>query len=187
MYKCSYSMTVLYKSVPQKVLVQKDIEDKESSNDEKEEIHQDSDKNQTESSSQDQENNLKENNKNETSENSDKNGQNDDSEPQSQNENSTDLSSKSTCLNASELFRVNSQSIIGKLSVSDKAQLLYIISKISKNDYKTIQNYLQNEDDAEGIVDTMKLLKKDLSQNDYDRVRDVASKFIDLKYLDSLK
>lgn len=187
MYKCNYDMTVQYKNTPQKVLVQKETEDKESSNDEKEEVPQDIDKNQTESSGQNQENNLKENNKNETSENSNQSEKNDDSEPQSQNENNTDISSKSTCLNASELFRVNSQSIISKLSVSDKAQLLYIISKLSKGDYKTIQNYLQNEDDAKGVVDTMKLLRKDLNHNDYGRVRGVASKFIDLNYLDSLK
>lgn len=188
MYKCNYDMAVQYKNTPQKVFVQKDnIEDKESSNDEKEEVPQDSDKNQTESSSQDQGNNLKENNKNETSENSNQSEQNNDSEPQSQNENNADVSSRSTCLNSNELFRVNSQSIMSKLSGSDKLQLLYIISKLSKSDYKTIQNYLQNEDDAKGVVDTMKLLKKDLNQNDYGRVRGVASKFIYLNYLDSLK
>ncbi|WML36614.1 hypothetical protein [Clostridium sp. OS1-26] len=63
--------------------------------------------------------------------------------------------------------------------MSDKEKLLSIAAKLSAVDYEKINKYLQNGSD-EDIKNTIKLLKSRLSDKDYEKVRVVAEKFINM-------
>ncbi|NLP27771.1 MAG: hypothetical protein GX370_03210 [Clostridia bacterium] len=78
------------------------------------------------------------------------------------------------------VFKVQSSEIIDKLTISEKTKLLALRQKISPVDYAKINNYLLDENSTRGIIKTFALLKARLSQEDYDKIKDIASKYIDV-------
>lgn len=77
------------------------------------------------------------------------------------------------------VFKVSKSKIKDKLTLSDKEKLLSIAAKLSAVDYEKINTYLQNGSD-EDIKNTIKLLKSRLSDKDYEKVKLVAEKFINM-------
>lgn len=83
------------------------------------------------------------------------------------------------------VFKVESSTIEDNLSLVEKAKLLTVVAKISPLDYATISNYLYDENSARGIINTFSLLKKRLSERDYEKVRDLASKYMDVNCIEN--
>lgn len=81
--------------------------------------------------------------------------------------------------NSAPVFKVTKSQIKDKLTLSDKEKLLSIAAKLSAVDYEKINKYLQNGSD-EDIKSTIKLLKSRLSDKDYEKVKVVAEKFINM-------
>lgn len=77
------------------------------------------------------------------------------------------------------VFKVSKSKIKDKLTLSDKEKLLSVAAKLSAVDYEKINKYLQNGSD-EDIKNTIKLLKSRLSDKDYEKVKVVAEKFINM-------
>lgn len=77
------------------------------------------------------------------------------------------------------VFKVSKSKIKDSLTLADKEKLLSVAAKLSAIDYEKINKYLENGSD-EDIRNTIKLLKSRLSDKDYEKVKVVAEKFINM-------
>ena len=77
------------------------------------------------------------------------------------------------------MFKVSRSKINESLTLSDKAKLLSVASKLSAIDYEKVNKYIESGKD-EDIKNAIKLLKERLSEKDYDKVKEVAKKFINM-------
>lgn len=84
-------------------------------------------------------------------------------------------------LTASMIFKVDKNTIEKKISVSNKAKLLYYASKLSNFDYAQIKDILDNGDEVDGAKDIVKILKNRLKASDYEEVKKILSPYIDIE------
>jgi hypothetical protein len=82
------------------------------------------------------------------------------------------------------IFKVDKSTIISKLSVTDKAKLLYISRKLSSADYSNIQDDLKSSNELEAAEDIFKILKNRLSSQDYNKVKNILAPYINVEYID---
>ncbi|WP_160678396.1 hypothetical protein [Clostridium sp. C8-1-8] len=82
------------------------------------------------------------------------------------------------------IFKVDKSTIISKISVADKAKLLYISRKLSSADYSNIQDDLKSSNELEAAEDIFKILKNRLSSQDYDKVKNILAPYINVEYID---
>lgn len=88
--------------------------------------------------------------------------------------------------NEKSVFKVSASKIKENLTTTDKIKLLYVSMELNKEDYKKVQGYLYDKNAEDGVLKALKLLKKDLSENEYDKVRKVAGRFIDMNLAEGL-
>lgn len=82
------------------------------------------------------------------------------------------------------VFKVESYTIEDRLTLAEKARLLTVAAKISPVDYARISNYLYDDNASRGIINTFSLLKERLSSKDYEKVKDIAEKYM---YVDTIE
>ena len=88
---------------------------------------------------------------------------------------------------AQSVFKVSTNRIVESLTTTDKIKLLYISFQIGKDNYKKVEEYLNASEAEEGVIKALKLLKEDLSEKEYQKVRKIAGKFIDMDAVETLK
>ena len=88
--------------------------------------------------------------------------------------------------NEQSVFKVSTGDIEENLTTSDKIKLLYVSMKLGKEDYKKVEKYLYAEDAEDGVLKALKLLKEDLSKKEYEKVRKIAIRFIDMDAAEEL-
>ncbi|WP_079422639.1 hypothetical protein [Clostridium oryzae] len=81
------------------------------------------------------------------------------------------------------VFKVSIYNIQKEISFADKLKIISIVQGISPQDYSKVYGYLQDEDAVEAIIKTFKLLKKRLSDGQYNKLQQVASKYINMDKL----
>lgn len=81
---------------------------------------------------------------------------------------------------SSAVFKVDAYKIKGELSFLDKARILELAAKIPPSDYYKLKNYLTNYDPVEGIINTFSLLKLRLNNQDYESIKKIAAKYLDV-------
>lgn len=86
--------------------------------------------------------------------------------------------------NYAAAFKVSKSDIINKLSISDKGKIFIIATKLSALDYSKTQQFFQMGDEK-GIINAIRFLKKILSEKDYNKVREVAGKFLNMKMVEN--
>ncbi|MDP4177290.1 MAG: hypothetical protein Q8900_02985 [Bacillota bacterium] len=86
---------------------------------------------------------------------------------------------------AVSVFKVDADKIQDELTLSDKEKILRIASKLSPVDYVKVKSYLESNNSENGIIETMKLLKKRLTDSDYKKIREIAGKFLNMDVIDS--
>jgi hypothetical protein len=84
------------------------------------------------------------------------------------------------------VFKVSTGKIMESLTISDKIRLLYVSMKLGKENYKKVEAYLYADNAEDGVLKALKLLKEDLSEKEYSKVRKIAVKFIDMDVAESL-
>lgn len=85
------------------------------------------------------------------------------------------------------VFKVSTWKIEENLTTSDKIKLLYISFQLGKENYKKVEEYLYAVDAEEGVLNALELLKENLSEKEYEKVRIIAGKFIDMDAAERLK
>ncbi|MFT5873903.1 MAG: hypothetical protein ACI8WT_002855 [Clostridium sp.] len=88
--------------------------------------------------------------------------------------------------NEQSVFKVSTGKIQENLTTSDKIKLLYMSMQLGREDYKKVEEYLYAVDAEEGVLNALKLLKEDLSKKEYEKVRKIAGRFIDMDAAESL-
>lgn len=84
------------------------------------------------------------------------------------------------------VFKVSTSKIVENLTTSDKMKLLYISIKLGKEDYNRVEKYLYADDAEDGVLKALKLLKESLSEKEYEKVRSIAGRFIDMEAAEKL-
>jgi hypothetical protein len=88
--------------------------------------------------------------------------------------------------NEQSVFKVSTGKIMEKLTPTDKIKLLYISIKLGKDNYKKVEEHLYAKDAENGVLKALKLLKENLSEEEYEKVRIIAGKFIDMEAAEKL-
>jgi hypothetical protein len=88
--------------------------------------------------------------------------------------------------NEQSVFKISTGKIIENLTISDKARLLYASMQLGKEDYNKVEEYLYEDNAEDGVLKALKLLRGDLSEKEYKKVRKIAAKFIDMDAVESL-
>ncbi|MBU3188992.1 hypothetical protein K9O30_09245 [Clostridium bowmanii] len=101
-------------------------------------------------------------------------------EKANEHKNSEENSSDYTKEEEQSVFKVSTGKIQENLTTADKIKLLYVSFKLGKESYKKMEEYLYAEDAERGVIKALKLLKEDLSIKEYEKVRKIAGKFIDM-------
>lgn len=92
--------------------------------------------------------------------------------------------SKEVISYSKSIYKINKKDVINKLQDSDKKQLETIIYKLSAFDIAKINNYIEDSYEDRGIINTFKTLKKRLSEEDYKRIKEICSVFLDIDELE---
>ncbi|MEK6265405.1 MAG: hypothetical protein N2B06_11660 [Clostridium sp.] len=88
--------------------------------------------------------------------------------------------------NEQSVFKVSTGKIMESLTPTDKIKLLYISIKLGKDNYKKVEEHLYATDAENGVLKALKLLKENLSEKEYEKVRIIAGKFIDMEAAEEL-
>lgn len=88
--------------------------------------------------------------------------------------------------NEQSVFKVDTWEIKDSLTTADKIKLLYVSMQLGRENYKKVEEYLYAKDAEDGVLKALKLLKEDLSKKEYEKVRKIAGKFIDMDAAESL-
>jgi hypothetical protein len=81
------------------------------------------------------------------------------------------------------VFKVSKNEIMDKLSFIDKAKILAISKSLSPGDFNKLQEDINDNDEKKGMTNAAQLLKTRLSEDDFDNMKNIASKFINLDAL----
>jgi hypothetical protein len=88
--------------------------------------------------------------------------------------------------NEQSVFKVSTGRIMENLTPTDKIKLLFISIKLGKDNYKKVEEHLYAKDAENGVLKALKLLKENLSEKEYEKVRSIAGKFIDMEAAEKL-
>lgn len=80
-----------------------------------------------------------------------------------------------------EIYKVNKEDLLKKLSKSEKEELDKILKNISSVDIGKIEQYMSNNDSKKDMKDALSLLNKRLGKDDYNKVIEILSPYVDLR------
>ncbi|MCM1990088.1 hypothetical protein [Oceanirhabdus seepicola] len=81
---------------------------------------------------------------------------------------------------AISVFKVECSTIKGSLNFEDKKNILSVAVKVDKNMFNTIKELLYHDNQEYGVLKSLLLLKDCLDEKDFDKVRETASKYVDM-------
>ena len=77
------------------------------------------------------------------------------------------------------VFKVSKSQI--KLSLSD---IVFLKSKLSMSDIVTAKKYVAEEDEVNAVKDILNLMKDRMSDKDYEKAREIASKYVNMEVIE---
>ena len=77
------------------------------------------------------------------------------------------------------VYKVDKEKILERLSSDDKRDFDKIINRLSAFDIGKIKEYYKDSNDEEGVVNIFKLLKRRLTVEDYRRIYEISSSFVE--------
>lgn len=82
------------------------------------------------------------------------------------------------------VFKVDKNTIMDKLSVSEKMKLINLSKKISVIDYGRIKEYLESGEEYDSAVAIFRILKSRLTNDDYKEIKEILTPYIDLEKIE---
>lgn len=76
------------------------------------------------------------------------------------------------------VFKINKETIPGKISLKDKSKLLKIAGKLSMIDYGNIVEIMNGYDEMGGATEIFNILKTRLKDEDYQEVKDILYPYV---------
>lgn len=97
---------------------------------------------------------------------------------------STNYSSGSTTRRKSstqstKVFKVTADEIISDLNPLEKAKILWVCRKLTKEEYNEIEEYLSYNNEKLGVMKVYAILEKKLDEDSLKEVKEIFSKYID--------
>jgi len=77
------------------------------------------------------------------------------------------------------VYKLDKTKIFERLSSNDKMEFDKIINRLSAFDIGKIKEYYEDSNDEEGAKNIFKLLKKRLTLEDYTRIHEISSSFLE--------
>lgn len=105
--------------------------------------------------------------------------------PEEKNSNKEEIS-KETVSYTQSIYKVDKNDILKQLQTEDKKNFESILGKLSAFDLGKIKEYVQDSDEQKGIKNIFVLLKKRLTNEDYEKIKEISSKFLDMDAVDQL-
>lgn len=82
------------------------------------------------------------------------------------------------------VFKVDKNTIMDKLSVSEKMKLINLSKKLSVIDYGRIKEYLESGEEYDSAVAIFRILKSRLTNDDYEEIKEILTPYIDLEKIE---
>ncbi len=101
-------------------------------------------------------------------------------QPQNAND-AREVSIQETVSYSKSLYKVNKEKALDQLSTDNKKELEKIIKKLSAFDIGKIKEYYEDTNENEDLIEVFKLLKKRLTTEDYKKVEEITSSFLDIQ------
>ena len=92
--------------------------------------------------------------------------------------------SKEVVSYSKSVYKLEKGKILERLSSNDKKDLGKIIKKLSTFDIGKIKEYYENFNDEEGVINIFRLLKKRLTIEDYERIHEISTSFLDFNSIE---
>src|SRR5471030_3268217 len=78
------------------------------------------------------------------------------------------------------LYKLDKEKILEQLSPLNKKAFEKVIKKLSTSDLGKIKEYYRDSNKKEGIINIIRLLRKRLTKEDYEKIQEISSSFVDL-------
>lgn len=88
--------------------------------------------------------------------------------------------SKEVISYSKSLYKLNKEDALRQLSPDNKKELEKIIKKLSTFDMGKLQEYYEEPNEEKGIINIFTLLKKRLTTEDYKKIQEISSPFVDI-------
>jgi hypothetical protein len=88
--------------------------------------------------------------------------------------------SKEVVSYSKSLYKFDKENSLQQLSTDNKKELEKIMKKLSTFDYGKIKEYYEYPNEEEGLINIFKLLRKRLTTEDYKRIQEISSVFLDI-------
>lgn len=94
--------------------------------------------------------------------------------------------SEQTVTCSESLYKVDKDKAIKELTDEERKNLETIMGKLSAFDLGKIKEYIADPNDEEGIKSIFMLLRKRLTSEDYETIKNISSKFLDIERVNQL-
>jgi hypothetical protein len=91
--------------------------------------------------------------------------------------------SKETMSYSKSVYKLEKGKVLEQLSSDDRKDFEKIIKKLSTIDIGKIKEYYENSNEEESVKSIFTLLKKRLTTEDYQRIKEISCSFLDLERL----
>lgn len=78
-----------------------------------------------------------------------------------------------------KVFKVTADEIISDLNSLEKAKILWVCRKLTKEEYNDIEEYLSYSNEKIGVMKVYDILEKKLDEDSLEEVKEIFSKYID--------
>ena len=78
-----------------------------------------------------------------------------------------------------KVFKVTAEEIISDLNTIEKAKILWVCRKLTKEEYNEIEEYLSYSNEKVGVMKVYRILENKLDEDSLEEVKEIFSKYID--------
>ena len=93
--------------------------------------------------------------------------------------NSSSYATRNSSTQSNKVFKVTAEEIIGDLNPIEKAKILWVCRKLTKEEYNEIEEYLSYRNEKLGVMKVYAILEKKLDDESLEEVKEIFSKYID--------
>lgn len=82
------------------------------------------------------------------------------------------------------IFKIDKATLSDRITLAEKAKLLYLSRKLSSSDFSKIKEYMDSSDEVGASTAIFKILKNRLSASEYNEVLSILRPYMNVDYID---
>lgn len=87
---------------------------------------------------------------------------------------------------SNQVFKLTAEEIIRDLTPIEKAKILWVCRKLTKEEYNDIEEYLSYRNEKLGVIKVYNILESKLDEESLGEVKDIFSKYMDLTKVEEI-